>query len=160
MLGSFEHPDQETLMHLLDASLRALPATSESHHAQRAQKAYLKTLTLLSPHLFNASQAIFEMPLCYWPNASTLIEGFADLVIESHDFIGVIEFKSSRRLATHENTYLQIFAYAEALAAYSPKPIKYTVMLVGSTKEFRWRLYDQRCKDALGVAIDAMINAQ
>jgi ATP-dependent exoDNAse (exonuclease V) beta subunit len=153
MLRGFSSFEDETLKHLINASFRAQPAYGDQEKAERTLKACLITLKVLAQQLEKASNAIFEMPLFFWHNASTVIEGFADLVLDFPDFIGVVEFKSSRRLAIHNNTYLQILAYAQALASKTHKPVKYAVLLVGSSNALIWQNYDTKCRQALNSAL-------
>jgi len=158
MLVGFEDPERDTLKHLIDASFRAQPKNADDKKVRTTLKACLITLEVLAKYLTQAHRVIFEMPLFYWPNAHTVVEGFADLVLDMPDFIGVIEFKSSLRLATHSNTYLQVFAYAQALAmqASNNKPIKYAVLLVGHEKDITWNDFDAQCSQALSMALEAM----
>ena len=158
MLIGFDNSEEETLKHLINASFRTQPTYGDNKKIHRTLDACLVTLKVLAEHLAKARRAIFEMPLFFWPNSFTVVEGFADLVLDFVDFIGVIEFKSSRRLANHENTYLQIFAYAQALASqtHNNKPIKYAVLLVGSPQALLWNDFDAPCRLALNMALEAM----
>lgn len=138
-------PDLEAEMidRLIDASMRAQNLSKE--HFFETMKAVKETLTVLKNGLLGHSQAIFELPLSFYPGPKILIEGFADLVVEFADFIGVIEFKSSTRLVHEANTYLQVLAYAEALLNIG-KPLKYAVVLVGSSKKLSWQNYDEQAR--------------
>lgn len=100
----------------------------------------LKILRELSE---NARQIIFEMPISYWPAPTIMLEGFADLVIEFDDFVGVVEFKSTRSLALDKDSYLQVLAYADALSHRFNKPIQFAVLLIGSEKKPQWQNYHE-----------------
>jgi ATP-dependent helicase/nuclease subunit A len=149
MLSSFAHSDQQTLEHLLDASARALALDMAEQELDHTRAACITTLQVIYPVISQASNIIFEMPLCYEKD-NIIIEGFADLVLETKDFFGIIEFKSSAYLATHPNTHMQIFAYAQALATNInyKKPIKYTSILIGSSHAVRWQAYNNLCQQA------------
>lgn len=143
------------LFNLLDAALRD---AGEQEHSQTKETklAVAATLTMLKTNLSPFFRAIFEMPLCVWPLADVMIEGFADLVVECDDFIGVVEFKTSQQRATDANTYFQVMAYAHALAAQFSKPIKYAIVLVGAGQEINWQNYDVRARSLFLAALEQM----
>lgn len=157
MLLGFSNHDPQVLQHLLHASLRAQPVYSNVSKAELTKTACENTLRVLSSELKEAIRATFEMPLYTWATKNILVEGFADLVVENSAFVGVVEFKSSLRLATHPNSYLQIFAYAESLLERVDKPVKYAILLVGSSKAIRWRDYDANCQKAFHIAMGAQM---
>ncbi len=138
--------DDGMLRHLIAASFRAQGIYDDAKKAQQSLEACFISLKALSSWLFSR-HAIFEMPLFARVSEMVVIEGFSDLVIDFNDYIGIIEFKSSYKLATHPDSYLQIFAYAMALKKYN-KPIKYALMLVG-TKDIQWQDFTTECEEIL-----------
>jgi ATP-dependent exoDNAse (exonuclease V) beta subunit len=158
MLTSFGDADHSTIEHILSATFRALGSYHDDQKALNTKKACSYTLGILNAEFITAKKIIFESPLNYWADNNTLIEGFADLVIEYENFIGVIEFKSSLRLICDNNTYVQVFAYAQALKLLYKKPIYFAVMLIGSHEPLMWHPYDNHCQDALSEALRAMAN--
>jgi ATP-dependent helicase/nuclease subunit A len=147
--------DEETIKLLADASFRGAGTYEDQEKAQKTLAAAVCSLGMLKTILSEARRVIFEMPLFSWPTPSIMIEGFCDLVVEFDDFIGVIEFKSSYRLATHPDSYLQVFAYARALKEFS-KPVKFAVMLVGAKTPLKWQDFDERCEKLLIDSLRAM----
>lgn len=118
-------------------------------HDDNAETANAVRLTMhaLFPHVQHAEHVMSEMPLCAWPSSDVMIEGFADLVLINHDYVGVIEFKSSMKSVHDPDTYAQTLAYAHALESQFALPIKFAVVLVGATK-LVWQNYDEKCRAA------------
>ncbi len=126
---------------LIKAAWRSLSIPEPSFETVRAIK---NTLALLKGSLHGYKELTFELPISFQPTPKILIEGFLDLVVEFEDFIGVIEFKSSKRLVNEPNTYLQVLAYAEALSGI--KPVKFAVVLIGGINELLWQDYDDNAQ--------------
>lgn len=147
-LAGFAKADRALVDHVIDAVFRTTPFYADQAKAQRTKEACGNTLLSLHSAIHAAEGVRFETPIACWPDETLFIEGIADLVLDFSDHIAVIEFKSSFRLATHANTYMQIFAYAQGLKAHSQKPIKFASVLVGSDSEIVWSLYDERCEGA------------
>lgn len=149
-LISSEGCDEAMLHHLITASFRAQGIYDDEVKAKASLEACFVSLKALQIVL-SGQKAVFEMPLVSSPHPMVVVEGFCDLVIDCGDFIGLIEFKSSYKLATHPDSYLQIFAYAMALKKYA-KPIRYAMMLVGSS-QIQWQDFDRECEDILLLAL-------
>lgn len=152
ILKGFDAADHTFIAHVIDAALRSKSPYEDENKAQITKEACQKTLAMLHGSLLLASRVIFEKAILCWPNKELLIEGFADLVLEFDDFVGVIEFKSSAKLAKHPDTYMQMFAYAHGLEAQSKKPIKCAAILVGSSAPIYWHSYEK----ARGAFLDAL----
>lgn len=103
------------------------------------------TLAQLLPLARNAL-VTFEKPLFCWPNSMTMIEGFADLVIEHQDYVLVIEFKSSVEQVQNPNTFFQVLAYAHALDSVESKPTKFAVVRIGA-RDIRVHDYDEKARE-------------
>lgn len=134
--------DSLTERYLLNAAMRAEGLRLDDSDGETLE-AVMTTACTLKAHLKDAERIISELPLHCSPTSRLMIEGFADLVIEHHDFIGVIEFKSSYGRAIDKNTYAQVLAYAEALAQNTTKSVKYAVILVGSPA-WQWQVYTDK----------------
>lgn len=128
---------------MIDNLLSAISRSQSILYDLDTAQAVKITLQVLNKALLGYEKAIFELPL--FCDAHVMIEGFADLVVEFAEFIGVIEFKSSLRLVHEPNTYLQILAYAHALSPL--KPVKFSVVLVGSHEELLWQDYDEKTRN-------------
>jgi len=126
---------------LMDAAFRAQGLVVDDD-SLLMKKQVMGTLTLLAREFRSARNAVFEKPLCSWPLPSVMVEGFADLVVEYDDFVGVIELKSSYRLVVDPNTYFQAMAYAHALSQQFDQPVKFAVLLVGNNSHLKWNPYD------------------
>jgi len=137
--------DGPSVDRLLDAAFRVL-GCEDSQKNLVTKSQVMPTLQVLNQAFLSAKQIIFEMPLSCWPEPSVMIEGFADIVVEYEDWIGVVEMKSSRRLAMDPNTYFQVLAYSHALTTRWQKPVKFSVMLIGSIAEPTWQTYDDRVR--------------
>lgn len=138
---------------LLDAAFRALAIKCEAQVKTDSILACQKTLQLLRESFNKCQQAIFEMPLKVELSAKALvIEGFCDLVLFFEDFIGVIEFKSGYQASISQKTYLQVFAYAESLKKYQ-KPMKFAVVLLGSSSKIIWKSYNEECEKLLTASL-------
>ncbi len=144
-LAGAQDINQDLLELLVDAGLRS-SGLGPSIYQDATRQACVKTLQLLHPLLRSARQVIFEMPLLVALKPELIIEGIADLVLEFDDFVGVLEFKSSPRLAQHPNTRLQVLAYAAALGRQFSKPIKYGVLLVGADQSPSFKIYTVECE--------------
>ncbi|MCA9507033.1 MAG: UvrD-helicase domain-containing protein [Myxococcales bacterium] len=156
-LVTLEHVEHEALRQLIDASVRALGPYENQDVLARTQEACFYSLLRLHEILKNSMRSIFEMPLSSMPVPGYIIEGFADLVVENNDFIGVIEFKSSYRLATHPDTYLQTLAYAKALEEFA-KPLRFAVLLIGAQQPIKWQEFNHDYEKLLLDALDFMAN--
>lgn len=130
---------------LINAAFRSM-GTPVDHLTKPTTVAVKKTLFKLQP-LIQSSNIMFEMPLFCRPNSAVMIEGFADLVVEHDDFVGVVEFKSSLQQVLNPNTFFQVLAYAHALRSLSHKPTKFAVICVGSSDEICWHTYDDHAQE-------------
>ncbi len=137
----FLRDDGPSLERVVDAAFRALGCEASQENLS-VKSQVIPTLEALRRAFRSAKQIIFEMPLCCWALPTVMIEGFADIVVEFEEFVGVIELKSSVRLAIDPNTYFQVLAYAHGLNAHFNKPVKFAVLLIGSSKTPKWREYD------------------
>lgn len=146
-IAKIESLEKNTLKHLIDACGRSLGDYEDEKKLQRTLAACLVSLEVLHGALKMGRRVIFEKPLFSRPHPDILIEGFSDLVIEFDDFIGVIEFKSSSRLATHPDTYAQVFAYAAALKKL--KPVQFAVLLIGAKSPIHWQEFNSECEKLL-----------
>lgn len=104
-------------------------------------KACEKTLKMLFYLFIKAKNIFFEMHLISYPKNNIMIEGLADLIIEFDDFIGVIDFKSSKNLMEDPKSILQLFSYSYAISMQylKQKPIKCALYLIGSDDEIIWQ---------------------
>lgn len=143
-----------SLKAMLDASARALSIES-NQQAQATIDAVAITLDMLKASLPKHADIIVEMPLSCWANRTILVEGFADMVVITSEFVGVVEFKSTLKAAVAPKSYAQVLAYAHALTDQFEKPIKFAVHLVGAPQEIIWHDYDEK---AQRVFLDMMTN--
>lgn len=111
------------------------------------KEALLKTVISLQSIINQEDQLIFEMPLSCLITNDLIIEGFADMVVVSNDYVGVLEFKSSLKSVTSAKTYAQVLAYAHALSSIFDKPIYYSVYLIGATAPAPWKIYDESVRN-------------
>lgn len=157
-IAKIETLEKNTLTHLIDACGRSLGDYEDEEKFRKTLTACQFSLEILHSAM-KKGRAIFEKPLFSQPTPHLVIEGFSDLVIEFDDYFGVIEFKSSYRLATHPDTYAQVFAYAAALKKL--KPVKYAVLLIGAKSPIKWQEFNHECeKLLLGVLEHISVSGQ
>jgi ATP-dependent exoDNAse (exonuclease V) beta subunit len=131
----------DTLDYLVDAAMRSEGLCASVDTISAVKTTALALMARLDQH----TRLISELPLSFMARPEIMIEGFADLVVIDNDFVGVIEFKSSFMSAVSENSYGQVLAYAEALAQYTAKRVRYAVVLVGSSP-WEWQEYDDEAR--------------
>lgn len=154
-LAGYKSISKEEIAVLVDAAFRSLLPYKDTIKAEDTKLAVISTLSVLHPLFLQSTHVIFELPILCWPHQNLLIEGIADLVIDFKDYIGIVEFKSSLRLANDPNTYMQIFAYAEGLMVRK-KPIKFASVFVGGNSPVVFNHYDKACQQAFreGIILD------
>jgi len=129
----------------IHAALQSLESFS-SDYLDVTKRAVYQTIASLQSIVGQGDQIIFEMPLSCFISEDLMVEGFADMVVISDDYIAVLEFKSSLKSVTSTKTYAQVLSYAHALSSVFDKPIFYSVYLIGTTGPAPWKIYDDAAR--------------
>lgn len=137
------HISADLIFELINASVRQL---SDKVNKDTITASFI-TINALAPILKQAQEIYCEMHLLTKPNEFILVEGFADMVINTKEKLYVLDFKSFHEHMTSLNTLMQVVSYAHALEAIFHKPIFFAPCYIGSPEPIAWHFYDTHYKN-------------
>ena len=141
-LSAFKDYDQELITQIVNASSNTL----EEHVNKNTKNACIKTLLNVTKHINKSCLIYLELHLLCENFKNIILEGFADLVIEYENFVGVIDFKSDSNKLIDKDVFMQIFAYAACLKNKFNKPVKFALVQIGLGK-VSWQDYNEVCQN-------------